>query len=211
MYSRKPIDMVGKTFNHVTVLSLEEKRYPDGDRCWRCICGACSKEFLARGKDLRRGDYVSCGCLGRASRADRARHFKLSHGQHGTALYKKWKGMRQRCAHDIDYVRRGVVVCARWDDFAAFALDMGGSWKRGLSLERKDNNKGYEPGNCCWVPLREQARNRSSCQRVVYQGAELFLWRVAELLGIRKNTLSERYRKGLRPPELFKPPRIRET
>lgn len=82
---------------------------------------------------------------------------------------------------------------------------MAPTWKAGLSLERKDNTKGYEPENCCWIPLAEQARNRTNCYRVVYQGAEMYLWRVAEILGIRKQTMSARYKRGVRPPELFYP------
>jgi hypothetical protein len=143
--------------------------------------------------------------VGRAARRERAANFKLSHGQHGTALYKKWKGMRQRCVSDVDYVSKNIKVCERWNDFAAFASDMGPAWRPGLSLERKDNLKGYEPGNCCWIPLNEQARNRSNCPKVIYDGEEMFLWRVAEILGVHKKSMSARYRKGLRPPELFKP------
>jgi hypothetical protein len=204
MSNRKSIDMVGKTIAHVTVISKGEL-CKGGDRRWHCKCGACGKEFSARGKDLRQGYYVSCGCVGREKSIERARNFKLSHGRHGTPLYKKWRAMRHRCAMDKDYLSRGITICPRWDDFAMFEADMGPTWKPGLSLERIDNLKGYSPENCCWIPLRDQARNRTNCIRVIYEGRETFLWQVALYLGVSRQALQKRYSKGVRPPELFYP------
>lgn len=106
---------------------------------------------------------------------------------------------------DPDYVSRGIKVCERWRDFSAFAADMGPSWRPGLSLERDNNLVGYEPGNCRWIPLSEQPRNRTNCQKVVYDGKETFLWKVAELLGISRKTMWLRYNRGDRPPKLFRP------
>ena len=44
-------------------------------------------------------------------------------------------------------------------DFSQFFADMG-SRPPGLTLDRLDNNLGYEPGNCAWVTRRRQAENR---------------------------------------------------
>ena len=73
--------------------------------------------------------------------------------------------MKSRCANPKDpawghYGGRGIVVCARWvNSFADFLADMGPR-PAGRSLERIDNDKGYEPGNCMWATWTTQARNR---------------------------------------------------
>ena len=54
----------------------------------------------------------------------------------------------------------GDRVCLRWrGSFAAFLEDMGPR-PEGLTLERRDNSRGYEPSNCCWATRAEQSLNK---------------------------------------------------
>ena len=79
-------------------------------------------------------------------------------------LYQTWHGMIRRCHGNhfryYDYGGRGISVCQEWkDDFWTFVKDVG---ERPVNhtLDRKDNDGNYEPGNCKWSTPAEQSANR---------------------------------------------------
>lgn len=84
-----------------------------------------------------------------------------------TRGYTKWVSMKQRCSNKnhpgyVYYGGRGIKVCERWtceDGFDNFIDDLGHP-PDGLTLERIDNDKGYEPGNVRWATWAEQAKNK---------------------------------------------------
>lgn len=82
-------------------------------------------------------------------------------------LYLVWKAMLRRCSptdreDSRRYYFQGVRVCDEWQwwpNFAKFFLDIG--WKRGLTIDRIDNDKGYGPDNCRLATMVEQHHNRN--------------------------------------------------
>lgn len=81
-----------------------------------------------------------------------------------TATYRTWLNMKNRCLNPFgesfkDYGGRGITVCEKWMRFEGFLEDMGNK-PSGLTLERKDNNKGYYKDNCKWATMAEQTINQ---------------------------------------------------
>jgi hypothetical protein len=86
--------------------------------------------------------------------------------------YKAWISAKQRTTNPehpkwVDYGGRGIKMCSRWlNSFVAFLEDMGPRPPGDYSLERRDNEKGYDPGNCCWATRQQQQCNKRSNTKV---------------------------------------------
>jgi len=123
------------------------------------------------------------------------------HGLVDVPEYRVWGDMRSRCAnprtnHWKNYGGRGITVCERWCRFENFYADMGPRPSAAHTIERKDNDKGYEPDNCKWATRTTQVRNRRNTVRLTAHGKTLPLIEWARLLGIRYKTLYARYKHG---------------
>lgn len=108
-----------------------------------------------------------------------AGHIRSKHGRtKPTPEYQAWVNMRRRCenskAHNYArYGGRGITVCDRWrDSFENFLADMGERPSPIRSLDRRDNNGHYEPGNCRWAAASTQTHNSSNA-RMTALGAVL--------------------------------------
>lgn len=118
-----------------------------------------------------------------------------------TPEYSVWEAMRCRCnnpaaKHYADYGGRGIKICERWDSFSLFLVDMGPRPDLNHTIERRDNNKGYEPGNCYWATYKTQASNRRDNIWLVVDGERMILTNAARHLGLQPGTLMARIRSG---------------
>jgi len=66
----------------------------------------------------------------------------------------------------------------------------------GATIDRIDNNKGYEPGNCRWAPKNEQSRNRRNVRMISVNGKTMTATEWAKESGIPFKTIFARLSKG---------------
>jgi hypothetical protein len=76
--------------------------------------------------------------------------------------------MIQRCENPKNpnypnYGARGISVCVPWrSSFESFLADMGPRPSSDYSIDRRENDGNYEPGNCRWALDAQQHENRRS-------------------------------------------------
>jgi hypothetical protein len=153
---------IGERFGRLEVLST----YIDNRRkrmaMCKCDCGNTKAVMVIL---LRCGDTKSCGCYCK----DKNSAMRMVHGHCTRALvtkeYNAWLSMlgRTKSKRDKwfkDYVSRGITVCERWKHFENFLTDMGEAPSKAHSLDRVNNDGNYEPSNCRWATLMEQANNK---------------------------------------------------
>lgn len=138
---------------------------PGGCVRWHLSCD-CGGSTTSAASNLQRGKSRSCGCLMRELVAERRRTHGRASGDRKTPEYNAWQAMIQRCENQNhaawkNYGGRGIAVCERWrDSFENFLSDIGERPSDEHSLDRIDNSRGYEPGNCRWATWSTQQRNR---------------------------------------------------
>jgi len=201
----KKIDLTGRRFGRLTVLHDTGER-KHGNVVWHCRCD-CGNEVNVVGRSLTSGNTTSCGCYNR----ERVVEANTTHGMSGQEktypVYVVWKSMFWRCENPNhkqykDYGGRGIKVCDEWRNpvvFIDWALANG--WRKGLSIDRIDNNGNYKPDNCHLVTAKEQARNRRSNHLVTFNGRTQCLTNWAEETKIPRSALYTRINKRHWPVE----------
>lgn len=151
----RSLDLTGQRFGKLTAQRQAERR--GGKTRWHCQCD-CGTAGIYATRDLRNGDTTSCGCLPTTAR----KHGHARQDGTRTRTYRIWAGMLTRCRNENHrdwqfYGARGIEVCDRWTDYSLFLADMGEA-PEGQTIDRIDPMRGYEPGNCRWLPHAENSR-----------------------------------------------------
>ena len=153
----------GVVFGRLTVVERDAASGGRRTYSWVCLCN-CGRRVIVRQDKLISGHTKSCGCL--------SRERVSTHGGSSTNLYTRWRGMKSRCLnpnhkHYKDYGGRGISICNEWkNDFAAFEKwALANGYRKDLSIDRIDNDKGYSPDNCRWATWHEQRTNQRHPQK----------------------------------------------
>jgi hypothetical protein len=203
-FDHRILDLAGQRFERLFVVRFAGRTSKD-QVAWECLCD-CGNVCYRTSNELRnkieRSRRRSCGCLA----SDVTRERSITHGKTGTPEYHTWRSMIERCenpnATGFDrYGGRGITICDRWrKSFESFLEDVGTRPEKDMQLDRIDNNGNYEPGNCRWATMKEQANNRRKRKpRVVieFNGEARSIQEWAKFLGISVNTIYARRWKRL--------------
>lgn len=208
--SGRYVDLTGRTFGRLTVIErVGSQPSKNGTHAtWRCRCD-CGEERTVTTRYLDAD--ASCGT--------HRRRTKHGHTWEGgkSITYKSWESMIARCTYPSNpayahYAARGITVADRWRDFSNFLADMGKRENLSFSLDRIDNDRGYEPGNCRWATKREQANNRVTNKRFEYRGTLYTLPELSRVSGVPKERLRSRLVRpgGWTVEEATSRPRLRK-
>lgn len=128
----------------------------------------CNKKFVANISSVKSGQVRSCGCYKR----ERARAIMLEmntkDNRSKLQYYRIWRSVIQRCYETKSatykyYGGRGVKVCDEWLNpfvFNNWLIENG--YKKGLQIDRINNDGNYEPSNCRFVTPAENSQNKSN-------------------------------------------------
>ena len=195
-----------------------------GDAMWFCKCD-CGNEVITLGSNLRSGHSRSCGCIqkevaskmGNETWSERFGHKpvwnkSLKYATEIEKIIRKvYFAMKSRCynKNNNEYNRyggRGIKICDEWlnaQNFLNWSLNSG--YKKGLTIDRIDNDGDYSPDNCRWVTRAEQNRNTSRVHIVVDgSGNRYTCAEISRLIGVSRSTAAKWFREeGLRTLDDF--------
>ncbi len=197
--SPPPTYSVGQIVGRLTLLAPVA-----GRAAWSCAC-SCGKTCERSDEQLRAKPVPTCG-HGHITE----QHPKRTH----PTEYSVWTSMRSRCIPQgsgdtwENYGGRGIRVCPAWQEsFEVFLRDMGPRPSLAHSVERKDGNGNYEPGNCVWATRTVQNRNRRNVPLLTFQGRTMCRSAWAAELGWALPVLVARLRTMSVEEALMGPPR----
>ena len=184
-------DLTGLRFGRWVVLKYL------GSETWLCKCD-CGTVKKVKGRNLREGESLSCGCLHKEIVGKNS----TTHGKSKTRLYKIWCNMKCRCYTPSStkyemYGGRGISVCNEWKaNFMNFYVwAMANGYRDDLSIDRINSDGNYEPNNCRWATYKVQGNNTNQNHVITFKGKSQTLAEWADELGFSYKVLSERIRR----------------
>lgn len=165
-----------------------------------CDCGNTTKVFVP---DLFK-ITKSCGCLHNAMLSER----QITHGFSYTHIYDVFKNIKKRCYDPKNkdykyYGARGISIYPEWLQnsglFCIWAIKNG--YKKGLQIERKNNNDNYTPENCAFVTPIVQQNNSRNNRIIEYNEERLTMAQFCRKYNLNYSMFSQRIRVAKQPVE----------
>lgn len=162
---KKTNHTIGEKINNLELLEeMPLYRFKNGDSKrmfkFKCFCG---NEFISMLSSVKSGNTKSCGCHNiKMIKQRMTKHLLSNH-----PLFKVWANIIRRvevCKDKsyINYGGRGIYMCDKWrndfKDFYDWCINNG--YKKGLTIDRINNDGNYEPSNCRFTNRHIQVINR---------------------------------------------------
>lgn len=188
-------EYIGKKFGYWTIIEPAKGNNKKAYLC-ECRCGKIKKVYL---DTLKLGTSKSCGCFHREEMKKR----QTTHGKTGQRIIHIYYDMKSRCYDErnnrfYDYGGRGIKMCDEWKNnssaFVEWSIQNG--YTDSLSIDRIDNDGDYEPDNCRWITLKEQAQNKRSCVMFTFFGMTKNLKQWCDCIGEDYKKIYGRYHRG---------------
>lgn len=188
-------DITGKKFGKLTVLKkvgVSSKQQSQ----WLCKCDCGNEVVVSRTNlSINRTKTVSCGCW--------RKNLITKHNKYKTSIYRAYINMKQRCYNQKKdvykyYGARGIKICDEWlNDFMSFYdWSMNNGYKKGLSIDRIDNDGNYEPSNCRWVNSMTQMNNTRQNHYITYENETHTIAEWARILNEDYDSLYKKLKKN---------------
>lgn len=200
------IDRKGQRFGRWLLLAKDPRKTRPVRWICRCDCGTERSVSVAT---LCKGESNSCGCLHNELTVKRqTSHGATKRGRKWTPEFRSWWSAKQRATNPNlksakNYYDRGIRMADAWlNSFEQFLADMGPR-PDGMSLDRIDVNRGYEPGNCRWATVKQQRRNTRFSVFIEYQGRKMNAVEFAELIKCPRDYVSKWIKLGKTPEQMI--------
>lgn len=161
------IDMVGKRYGKLIVISLDSILPKSVDRIWNCDCD-CGNHVKMRGAILRRGLTKSCGCYKRERMSNMT---KKNLGEAAkNSIYFRYRAGAKRRGIVFDLSREDIFslidsscfYCGNPPNNVSKSEHRNGDYIYN-GIDRKDNKLGYSLDNCvpCCIVCNRAKREMS--------------------------------------------------
>lgn len=123
--------------------------------------------------------------------------------------YNSYRCMMSRCYRVKDasykyYGGRGICVCDEWHNIENFEKWVEKNpFIAGSTLDRINPDGDYSPENCRWATMKQQDNNRRNSVKIEWENETHTISEWAEIVGINRSTLNNRYWRGDRGDRLF--------
>lgn len=198
---------IGEKINRLTLLSYEPKSGKHYMAKFSCDCG---KETITRISRVLSQNCKSCGCLNKEL-AKKMCDNGLSSTHKITVnkksleykLYNVLNSIKTRCFNEKAreykwYGLRGITICDEWRLNPVLFIDWAfkNGYKKGLHIDRINNNGNYEPNNCRFVTSKVNMNNTRANVLINYKGESLTLTQASEKYNINLGTLNSRLNRS---------------
>ena len=202
---------IGALFNRLRIIGVPFKRANKNGIYYDCEC-KCGVKTVVNCVFLRNGMIVSCGCRQRETGLIATQKTK-THGLSKHPLYAIWKSMIRRCyeptCRSYDrYGGRGIIVSAEWrfdpTNFIKWAIDNG--WRKGLQIDRENNDSNYSSDNCRIATRKENSRNTRSNHMITIDNKTKCVSEWCEEYDRDQRVIRQRIDLGWEPRRAFETP-----